>query len=247
MSRNRLIDIILVIIFYIGVSTFPIGLMTDNPYIFFGVEIALFIVCLLFIFIYGRRQPDFFKPLPKINKKNFLLLLPTVIVVLSNMIYAWILRETFYPSYFYFSDVLVVIHIILVAITEEIIFRHLLISNLTSENKIYKILISAGIFGACHITHFLSTFNPADLIIIVYTFALGLLLGFFYCYGNCLYVCIGVHTLFNICNDFLFVRFYAVNNQLWYYLINAIIALVVGLYLLGIYFIKLRKNPAELG
>ncbi len=246
MSRNRVVDIALIIIFYVGVSTFPTGLITNNPYIYYGIEIAFYVACLLFIILFSRRQEGLFKPLPKMNIPYFLLLLPVVIICISNLSYAWIFQEVMEPR-FDFSDILAVIHIILVVVVEELIFRHLLISNLNYENKLTKILISAGVFALCHITHFFSTFNPADLIIIVYTFGLGLVLGFMYCYGNCLYACIGLHLLFNICNDFLFERLYYVNNVLWYYLINVFVALISGLYILALYLLKLRKNPVELG
>ena len=52
--------------------------------------------------------------------------------------------------------------------------------------------------------------------------------------------------MFNIFNDFLFEHLYNVNNVLWYYLINVIVALLVGVYLLLVYLLELRKSPAEL-
>ena len=245
MSRNRIVDIALIIIFYIGVSTFPTGLITNNPYIYYGVEIALYVACLLFIILYGRRQEGLIQKFPRMNLYNFFLLLPVVVICISNFIYAWSFKEAFEPRFDY-SDILAVIHIILVVIVEELIFRHILIANLEHDNKLIRIVISAGVFALCHITHFLSSFNPADLVIIVYTFGLGLVLGFMYCYGNCLYACMGLHFLFNLCNDFLFERLYYVNNTLWYFLINIFVAVAMGLYIFAIYMLQLRKNPAEL-
>ena len=178
--------------------------------------------------------------------KVLLLFIPVVIVAISNFIYAWCLKETVHPL-FNWSNPLQILFIALLVTVEELIFRYLLLGNITKGKPIIRIIIAAGIFALCHLTHFFSTFNPADLVVVAYSFGLGLVLGLIYYYSHNLIVCVGLHFLFNFCNDFLFVRLYSVSNLLWYYLINGFVALVIGLYILAVYLLKLRKNPAELG
>ena len=116
---------------------------------------------------------------------------------------------------------------------------------LRHPKKIVRILISAAIFGVCHITRFLSTFNPADLIVVVYAFGLGMVLGLIYCYTNSFIACIVLHLLFNLVNDFLFVSLFGVSNVLWYYLINVILAVIIGVYLLLVYLFIFEKKPSN--
>ena len=246
MPKNKIIDLVLITLLYIAVCTFPINWITTQYVFYYLIESLLMIAMLLFIILYVRGHA-YLKPVDRVtNIKILLLFIPTVVVAMSNFIYAWILKETVLPV-FEWANLLEVLAIALLVTIEEIIFRHLLLGNIEKGKPIVRIVISAGIFALCHLTHFFSSFNPADLIIVAYTFGIGMLLGLIYWYGRSLIACIGLHFLFNLCNDFLFVRLYNVTNTLWYYLINGIVALVVGLYVLGLYLLKLRKNPAELG
>ena len=201
---------------------------------------------LLFLILYVRFHAYLKTEPRRIDYKILLLFIPAVVVAISNLIYAWILKEPVHAT-FTWAGPLQVLFIILLVVIEEIIFRYLLLGNIEQGKPIVRIVIAAAIFGLCHLTHFFSTFNPVYLVIVAYTFGLGMLLGIIYYYTHCLVACIGLHLLFNLCNDYLFTHLYDVNNSLWYYLINGIIALVIGLYVLGIYLLKLRKNPAELG
>lgn len=246
MNKTELIDLAIIIILFIGVSTFPVGLLVKDPLWYYVIESLLMIAVLLFLFLYARRHTYLYPEQNRFRKKALLLLLPSLLIVGSNFYYALILREPFAPSFEGYHAVQI-IFIISSVIVEELIFRYFLLGNLTHENKMIRILIAAGIFALCHLTHFLSSFNPVDLIIIVYAFGLGIVLGMVYCYTNSLIPCIVLHLLFNLINDFMFERLFNVSNLLWYYLINVFVAVIVGIYLLVIYLIKLRKNPVELG
>lgn len=246
MTKNKIIDIALITLLYIAVCTFPTNLITDSEVFYYLIEVLLMVAILLFIILYVRAH-KYLKPDNRFpNTKVLLLFIPTVIVAISNFIYAWALKEPITPV-FNWANPLQILFIALLVIAEEIIFRYLLLGNIEQGKPIVRIVISAGIFALCHLTHFFSTFNPADLVIVAYTFGIGMLIGMIYWYGRSLIACICLHFLFNVFNDFLFVRLYSVSNPLWYYLINGILALIVGLYVLSLYLLKLRKNPAELG
>lgn len=244
MSRNRLLDSILLMVLLIGVSSFPVDLITNDIYIYYAIEIGLQSACLLFIYFYARRYRGVFPELGRFRLDNLLLLLPLLLVTFSNFIYAWILQES--PLvHFEWYNLLQIIFIGLVVVNEELVFRHMLLGNLNHNNVVIRILISAAIFALCHLTRFFSTLNPYELISIAYTFGLGILLGFIYCYTNSLVACIVFHFLFNGLNDFLFTHIYLVSNSLWYYLINAIVAVIVGVYLLLVYLLKFKEKTSK--
>lgn len=241
MSRTRLFDTLILIILLIGVSTFPTGFFVKDLFWYYVIEALLMLLVLLFIFYFERRNPEIVPPRRRFNLTNFLLFLPCFIITFSNLIYAFALREPAH-SYFELYSIPQACFIILNVVVEEIIFRKHLLGNLAHPKPIVRILISASIFALCHLTAFLSTFNPATLIVVVYSFGLGMVLGFLYVYTGSLYPCIGLHLLFNLINEFLFEGFYGVSNPLWYYLINIFVGLVIGIYILVLYLVKLRKN-----
>lgn len=244
MFKNRFLDSVLIMILFVGLSTFPTNLITNDPYIYYAIEIGLMMVMILFIFLFQRRYPDIFPVIRRINYKNIALFTPLLIVPFSNFVYAWCLNESPYP-YFNYFDILKVIFICLSVFVEELCFRYILIPHINHENKLVVILISASIFALCHLTHFFASFNPYDLIIVAYSFGLGIVLGFIFVYTNSIVACIIYHLLFNLLNDFLFANIYPVNNPLWYYIINGIIALLAGVYLLLVYLFKLKEKPSR--
>ena len=246
MNKAKLLDLSIMIVLFIGVSTFPVNYFVHDLFWYYVIEALLMIAVLLFIFLYTRRHTYLYPENNRFRLKALLLLLPSVLIIGSNFYYAWIVKEPLSPSFDNYHGI-EIIFIVVSVVVEEMLFRLFLLGNLTHENKMIRILISAGIFAACHLTHFFSTFNPASLVIVAYAFGLGMILGMVYCYANSFIACVGLHLLFNLVNDFLFERLFIVSNVLWYYLINVFVAVIIGLYLLLIYLLKLRKNPVELG
>ena len=246
MNRSRIIDTALLTVLLIGISTFPVNYFVHDLFWYYFIEALLMLAVFLFILFYENRHPEINPPKKRFNLINFLWLLPSVLMTISNFFYAWILREPVVNSFGLYS----IPHfafIVLNVIVEEYIFRKHLLGNLTHPKMIVRIVISAAIFALCHLTLFFSTFNPLDLVVVAYAFGLGMVLGLVYCYAHSLIACIGLHLMFNLFNDFLFEHLYLVNNALWYYLINIFVAIIIGVYLLIIYLLKLRKSPAELG
>ena len=246
MNKSRLIDQIILIVLLIGVSTFPVTYFVHDFFWYYTIEALMMLAVLLFILYFDKKHVDIYGYHKKINWINVLWLLPAITVAFSNLIYALFLKEEPVNGFGWFS-IPHAAFIILNCAVEEYIFRKHLLGNLTHPKTIIRILISAAIFAACHLTIFFSTFNPLSLVVVAYTFGLGMVLGLIYCYTNSLGACIIFHVMFNMLNDFLFESLFFVNNPLWYYLINAIITVIVGIYLFIVYWFKLRKNPAELG
>ncbi|MCR5309630.1 MAG: CPBP family intramembrane metalloprotease [Bacilli bacterium] len=155
--------------------------------------------------------------------------------------------ENSYNFTFSFDLLLKILLSLCVAINEEYIFRMILIDNLDdSEKPMIKIIIAASIFAACHLTHFFSSFNPADLIIIVYTFTLGIVLGMIYVFGGSFWYCVLFHFIFNMMNyDFADYIVYGEGTEVSYYLINIAIGAIVAIYLVIIYFSFLHKKEQK--
>ena len=245
MNRSRIIDSALLTVLLIGVATFPVNYFVHDLFWYYLIEALLMLAVLLFILFYENRHPEINPPKKEFILFNFLLLLPSVLIAFSNFFYAVIFQEPISVSFGLYS-IPHAAFIILNVVVEEFVFRKHLLGNLTHPKKIVRIVISAGIFALCHLTYFLSSFNPLDLVIVAYSFGLGMVLGLVYCYAHSLIACIGLHLMFNLFNDFLFEHLFYVHNTLWYYLINVLLAIIVGVYLLLVYLLELRKSPAEL-
>ena len=245
MKKNNLIDFLIIVLVYIALSCIPFGLFIDKDslsWLIITLQIAVQVLLIAFIILFTKFKTKLNYKDGKIIWINILLLAPTLIVCFSNLIN---LKIANLPIFFNNNlDLYLSIGLtLLVVINEELIFRLLFINNLEIKNKLLVILLTAGVFGICHITHFFSTFNPSDLLIIVYTFLLGLLLGFAYLFSKSIYPCIAIHLLFNLFNNILFPYF---SLEWLYILVTAIIALVAGGYVLTLYFVKLnREIPQE--
>lgn len=240
MKKNNFLDFLIIVLVYIALSCIPFSLMIKEEklsWLILLLQILIQAGLFVFIFMFTRFKTELDYKFGPINIVNSLLLIPTLVVCFSNLTNLLVAKETI--------QVLVNIDLflrtlltILIVVNEEIIFRLILINNLEIKNKFLVILISAGVFGVCHITHFLTTFNPADLLVIVYTFLLGLLLGFAYIFTKCIYPCIVIHFLFNLFQD-IFFPYFVLN---WVYILITIAFVVsVAIYLIILLVIK-RDN-----
>ena len=237
MKKNKLIDFLIIVLVYIALSCIPFGLFIDKDSLSWLI-ITLQVLLLVFIILFSKFKTKLNYKDGKIMLVNTLLLMPTLMVCFSNLIS---LKIANLPIIFDNNlDIYLSIGLtLLVVINEELIFRLLFINNLEIKNKLLVILLTAAVFGICHITHFFSTFNPSDLLIVVYTFLLGLLLGFAYLFSKSIYPCIAIHFLFNLFNNIFFPYF---SLEWLYILVTTIIAIVTGGYVLTLYFVKLNRE-----
>mgnify|MGYP003336768338 CR=1 FL=1 len=129
-----------------------------------------------------------------------------------------------------------------VAFNEELIFRIILQGNLREDrNHLVRILISSGAFALCHLTHFFSTFNPGDLMIVGYTFGIGFVLGIMYEFTGSFTLIYLFHGLYNMINNNLAETWITYGkDDSAFFVANIIVAVTAAIYLVSIYSKKLN-------
>lgn len=233
MKKNRIYNFFIILLLYLAFSCFPFELIIkNNANICLWIQIGVQAIFLIVTFLIVRFKTDFNIKTKKRNIRILLLLLPTIIVVGSNFTYL-----LFFPSdlnaNFNVDIIWKTLLTLFVVLNEEFIFRLLFISNFDFKSNWKKILISSSLFAVCHLSTFLSTFNPYDLIVVVYTFALGILLGIIFVKTNSIELCLITHFLFNFVNSIIFEAVVPGITNIWFYLLaNAIGVVIAGLYLL---------------
>lgn len=218
---------------YIAFSCIPFERIIPNSYdaclwIRIGVQIAFLITSFLIV----KFKTDFNLKTKRKNFKMMLVLLPTIVVAASNFLYLGFTPTDINISYSYqiFLKLLLAAFVVL---NEEFIFRFLFINNNETSSNWKKIIISSAFFALSHLSVFFSTFNAYDLIVPVYTFAFGILLGIIFAKTNSIEMCILFHFLFNVVNSIIFEMVVPNVSNIWFYLLaNIIVVVAVVLYLL---------------
>ena len=241
MSKNQIIDVVLIGFVFLFCIAFPIDLFAKNMYIIRGVQIGLRILSIVFTIIFSLKSKNL-----QFKKEGFrliplLLLIPTIVACINNLIYVWFEKfpVSLKPDEYF---VLEIILTVFVAISEELIFRKVIFNNLVMKNNLLKILLAAAIFGLFHIVTFISTLNPFDLLQIAYCFGLGVVLGFIYSYGKSITVAIIFHFCFNLINTNIFQYLEGIEIRTSFYIISIIVSVVVGIILLVEYLLYFKKD-----
>ena len=245
MTKSKLLDTLILIFVYIGISCLPFSWLSVSSTLILIFQILGQLVILFLFRLVLKKSPLRFKE-RTYNRNNMILFIPVFVLCFSNF-FNLINPNNSFDFYFSFDLPLKILLSFCIAFNEEYLFRSVIIDNIEAgEKPIVKVIISASIFAACHLTVFFSTFNPMDLIVVVYTFGLGIVLGLMYVYGECLWYCVLFHFAYNIINgDFASFIIYK-KIDFYYFLTNVLVGLVVAAYLFAIYFIKLRTtNPAK--
>lgn len=243
MTKRKLIDMLILILAYLFCSSFPWSLFIEGDLAYWLIPSFQIIMQAIFLFfwIFFIRKSSLQSVKIKANIKNLLLLSPVLVIFASNFLYGAFVPGDFAPHLDWTFALKVVLNFGIV-VNEEMIFRYMLIGNMDLIKKpIWKIVIGAAIFGLCHISQFLSTFNPADLIVILYTFGLGLVLCFLYVYCGAPCTCICLHLLFNLVNGIIFEGLFNVSQYLTLILVSCGVGLFYAIYIAIIYFVRLRK------
>lgn len=241
---NNQIDALILILGYLFCASFPFSLFIKNNDVLVNtLSFILILAYLTFIIIFLILNKKIKISRNPINIKNILLISPSLIVVVSNYFYLFFVKSSFEIT----SSIIYQLCLTVIVVTlEELLFRGILFSELKEEKPLTRILIASALFGLCHISRFFSSFNPIDLLSVLYTFALGLVIGLLYEYGGSLISAIIFHFLFNFLNQNMFECFKIENdNYIAYILVNVSIALIAGGYLLLIYLKTLKKSVAN--
>ena len=114
------------------------------------------------------------------------------------------------------------------------------------KSNVYRIGVSSLVFALCHLSVFLSTFNPGDLIVVAYTLPLGILLGLTLMLSKSIIPAIVIHFLFNSFNQVIFSMFSysALDNKaiFIYIVVNVVVSLVIASYLAIVLIIKRKQQ-----
>lgn len=244
MTKSKLLDTLILILVYIGISCLPFSLFGFSETLILIFRILGQLVIFFLFRLILKKSPLKFKE-RTYNRFNMVLFIPVFILCFSNF-FNLLNPANYFDFNFSINLLLSILLSFCVAFNEEYLFRSVIIDNIENSEKLFvKIIISASIFAACHLTTFFSTFNPLDLVQVAYTFGLGIVLGMIYVYTESLWYCVLFHFAYNmINNDFSqFIKYEKIDFL--YYEINISVGLVVAVYLVIIYFLVLRKTNLE--
>lgn len=243
--RFRFLDILLFALLFIFVNSFPIDLFNLEPIYKELIRMGLRIVLLSYdIYLLWKSRINIFK---FANYRRALLFIPFLLACFSNLIAAGVAQQTFHYSGDNSFVVVITINVLLGAILEEFLFRFIIHNSLVGASSIKRIFGGAAIFALFHLLNLVDVSNVnqlyAVLLQVVYTFGLGIMLGFIYEYSYSLPICIGFHFCFNFFNSVLVMNMFGLVIPNNYFIITAVVvAGVIAIYLPLIYFLVLRKN-----
>ena len=241
--RFRFSDLLLFVLLFIFVAAFPVDLIPVRLFFQILIKIGLRLLLLAYyIYIIIRNRMKVFGIA---NIINVLLCIPFVLISFSNITaslidggFIGVIEET---------DVFIanVILTLLIAISEEIVFRLFIHNSLYNTSSIKRIFASAGIFALMHLLNIVNVRYLDTLITVllqtVYTFGLGLLLGVLYEYGHSLIAAIVLHFCFNFFNENLYEYLGGYCSNMSFYLTAIGYTIVVGTYAVLITMFYFRK------
>ena len=177
--------------------------------------------------------------------KHLLILSPVFIVVLSIPI---TLAIDPFARYLVFlgtdsiSIFLNVLKIVVIALIEEMVFRLYFYKMIRKENRLLKIVISAGIYALFDLLYlFRGAGLAATAINMGVSFLLGLILGALMEYGHCIYVCMVYHLLYSFVGSME--SLVAVTSI--YFVVQGILFFIALVYLVVAYFVYFRKKEYD--
>lgn len=234
-NKKDIYNIGFIICLTILLSAIPFSSFIDNDVISTILSVFFKVFAIIVTIIYIKKDN---LPIPRFCKLNnsILIYLPCLLICFSNIIYCLIFAT---PNNNFNINTLIIpfINCILTCVLEELLFRNILLSYLLkyfSKNK--SILISSLCFGLIHLLN-INSFAaiPFSLIQCVYCFFLGLLLSSLYIDSNNLFCPIIFHFLFNFINGDLVTNLYIYNWDIYFFIINIAVALIIIVYCLLVY------------
>lgn len=243
--KFRFFDILLLILLFIFVNSFPIDLLRIEPIYQEVIRIGLRLLLLsYYIYIFVKNRINIFK---FANYKRALLFVPFLLACFSNFIAAGVAGLNF--SYIGISPIyisLVAFNLLLSVVLEEILFRYIIQNSLVNASSVKRILGSALIFALFHLLNLVNIRTVDQLIAVLlqvaYTFGLGIMLAIVYEYSYSLPLCMCLHLAFNIFNLLLPNYVFGLAIPDIYFILTAIIiSVILVAYIVVLYFIKLKS------
>lgn len=242
--RIKFSDLLLFILLFIFVAAFPVDLINVDLEYKILIQIGLRVLLLVFyIYLIIKNRMKIFG---MANLMNILMFLPFLLACFSNMIASSI--DGGFSGVQYSPTIIALYSLLMlvVALSEEIVFRLFIHNSLAGASSIKRIFASAGIFALMHLLNLVNVASVNALVTVlvqtVYTFGLGILLGFLYEYGHSLSICVLFHFAFNMLNEVIYLYVmggYA--GELAFYLTAITIGVIIGIYTFLIYKFYLSK------
>ncbi len=247
-DRNLLLTTLYLLCLYLACLFLPYEKMTS--FYLYQILIKTGFLCIVLFLCLMETRKNSTKHIKKIHMTDYFLLLPFLLPCFSNLIYALgysVPKANSVDIGLLFSNIFLALVSVII---EEMIFRYYLVFLFSSlfQKKKYKIgltiFFSALCFSLLHVINFTSGNYLGTLFQIGYTFFLGIILGYFACEIENIYLPIIGHFLFNLINMILFNSLF---NMTEYTLTYACVSLAFGAIaiLYFVLFVYLRKRREE--
>ena len=241
--KSQLIDLLIYILLFIFVVSLPVDLLRIELAYELIIRIGLRVILLIFfIYVIWKNK---IKVFGNSTFKELLIFLPFFIICFSN-IFATLIGGGFDSVKNSFLVLFLEILLCLVgAVLEEIVFRLFIQTSLVNRSPLSRIILSALIFALCHLINVVNVRSATAfvnvLIQTVYTFGLGLVLGFIFEYSSSLVFVVILHFAFNLFNDVLYGFLGGYTTDLVFILTAVVVAMLVAAYGIVLYIKKYRK------
>lgn len=254
MGRKNTINIIILLVIYLVIISFPSYLFTSDLTVLYGVELGLRAAYLVFIIVFSLLTRMLKAYTGRTRFSNVFLLLPLFFVAFFNVFYLAVITKSSIPGPLdavfnsngnNTQDILKFLSIIVMVVEEELLFRFIIQRNIRFGHKIVRILITSALYAVAFFSAMLydarGVIDPIDLINIIFVFGIGIILGFLYEYTNNIVVPITFSLIYTICNEMLYkISLRTANYK--FYLTVTFFALGAALYLVVFYFLMLKRE-----
>lgn len=241
-NKKRWYSVFFLICICLFITSIPFNFIIKNELILFFINSSLKIIAII-LFFYYRKKDNLIKPMLNKPNKYHLLILPFFLITFSNYIVVLINKTPINLNIDISHLIMGLISSLLTAIIEELLFRNILLDEFINQKftKFKSLLYSSLIFGAIHLLNISSLASiPTCIIQAIYTTGIGLVFGLIYIKAKNIIYPITLHFLFNYINDTLVTHLYNINWDLTFFITNIIIGIIIGLYSLLIYKIKIK-------
>ena len=241
--QTKTIDLIIFVAVFLLTSSIPFSLFIPDPEVVYWLNIVLRLSFFPFAFFFLRKR-DLAKPTFAKPDKRIFLLIPFLLLCLSNFVVAGIQGlpsvEITSPT----SLLQAVLFYFLVAVGEELVFRAVVYTECKTKWPLWKAAVISSLAFA--LPHLLNATSWATLgtsaLQVLYSFFLGLLLSIIYeASGNIVWAIV-FHFLFDFLNGYLVSSLFPLPWDVTFYVANVLFAVALVLYFLLVRPVLFRKE-----
>jgi membrane protease YdiL (CAAX protease family) len=241
-KEKKFLSIAILFLLFLFVASFPFSSFTPSKTLVLclqgGIRL-LYVGVFLFLIKKWNLVPLHFR----FSFPRGLLFLPFFLLSGSNLFYLALSRKPL--TAFSFDGLLgaELFYCLCVALSEECLFRGLLLGSLLENKKpLAAVLLSSLIFSLTHAVNFFSLSVGETFAQMGYTLVLGLFLGILYSESENLVYPILLHALFNFLDNDLFIALYQGEWDLPFFLTNGILGAVLLFYAFLLFFFLEKKK-----